>query len=333
MVTLKDVAKAAGVSCSTVSAVLGNRAEKLGIKPETRKLVQRTAARMRYRRNAIAAQMKSGQANTLAMILPEGGTPEFVMRAATAATVEAEKHGCFMKIIAANGKEDFITRLDSVLSQCPAALLHWGKAGERGDYLMSAARECGVPVVFLDFSETIGSGSVRTDDRAGIAQAVEHLCALGHRRIAHVTTFKGERFGDERAEAFLSEMAKRGLPVKTEWIYRDECFRSGGPLVPFLERLFSEPERPTAVSCGNDLIALRVMTALERQGLRIPEEVSVIGYSDRSFGGACEPELTTIHQPFDRMGETAVKLALEGGAREVLIPTELVVRGSTASPN
>ena len=124
MVTLKDVAKAAGVSCSTVSAVLGNRAEKLGIKPETRKLVQRTAARMRYRRNAIAAQMKSGQANTLAMILPEGGTPEFVMRAATAATVEAEKHGCFMKIIAANGKEDFITRLDSVLSQCPAALLH-----------------------------------------------------------------------------------------------------------------------------------------------------------------------------------------------------------------
>ena len=71
MVTLKDVAKAAGVSCSTVSAVLGNRAEKLGIKPETRKLVQRTAARMRYRRNAIAAQMKSGQANTLAMILPQ----------------------------------------------------------------------------------------------------------------------------------------------------------------------------------------------------------------------------------------------------------------------
>ena len=127
-------------------------------------------------------------------------------------------------------------------------------------------------------------------------------------------------------------MAKRGLPVKTEWIYRDECFRSGGPLVPFLERLFSEPERPTAVSCGNDLIALRVMTALERQGIRIPEEVSVIGYSDLSFGVACEPELTTIHQPFDRMGETAVKLALDGGEREVLIPTELVVRGSTASP-
>ena len=163
-------------------------------------------------------------------------------------------------------------------------------------------------------------------------EATEYLYQLGHRRIAHVTTFKGERFGDERAEAFLAEMAKRSLPVKTEWIYRDECFRSGGPLVPFLERLFSEPDRPTAVSCGNDLIALRVMTALERQGIRIPEEVSVIGYSDLSFGVACEPELTTIHQPFDRMGETAVKLALDGGEREVLIPTELVVRGSTASP-
>ena len=188
--------------------------------------------------------------------------------------------------------------------------------------IVSGARKEGYP--WLDQTDC--------DHDAGYSMLLDRLIALGHRRIAHVTTFKGERFGDERAEAFLAEMAKRSLPVKTEWIYRDECFRSGGPLVPFLERLFSEQDRPTAVSCGNDLIALRVMTALERQGIRIPEEVSVIGYSDLSFGVACEPELTTIHQPFDRMGETAVKLALDGGEREVLIPTELVVRGSTASP-
>ena len=313
-VTMDDVAREAGCSRAQVSRMLSGKSY---VAEELRVRIQAALKRMNYRNRANRHRIR------LAIIVKELiGLFQNRLLDALMKDILRRKWECC--IIPEQNKTLVSERFyDGAV--CSVYAREWARKW---------AEERGMPLVMLNSYGTTFDNicSIDPDTYDESRRVLEHLKSLGHRRIAHVTTFKGERFGDERAEAFLAEMAKRSLPVKTEWIYRDECFRSGGPLVPFLERLFSEPERPTAVSCGNDLIALRVMTALERQGIRIPEEVSVIGYSDLSFGVACEPELTTIHQPFDRMGETAVKLALDGGEREVLIPTELVVRGSTASP-
>ena len=220
MVTLKDVAHEAQVSISTVSAVLGGRAEKLGIKEETRRKVLLTARKLRYRRNGIAAQMKSGRATTLVLLLSDT-TQEFVFQVAAAACAEAERHGCFVKLLVTESGEGFRRQLDSVIGQCPAGLLHWANAYENTPLLEQAARECRLPLIYLDSCDSSAAGCVRTDEVDGIRQGIRHLVELGHRRIAHVTDTLPANYARERLDGFRKVMAEFRLPVVEENIFHE----------------------------------------------------------------------------------------------------------------
>lgn len=339
MVTLKTVALAAQVSPSTASAVLGNRAGELGIKEETCQRVFRAASRLRYRKNEIAAQMKSSKANMVALFVPPVGMGEITFQVSVGAGQEAEKFNCFLKTVITDSGDAFRRQLDYTLGQCPAALLYYGDPGEQREMLFDAAQECRLPLTFLDFQEHSPGGSVLSDDRAGIREAVRHLHELGHRNILHLTDPLKAQYAATRYAAFEETMRELGLPIRTDNVFcghRDPAkYREMNRV---LEAIFRSSDMPTAIACGSDYFALHAMTLLQSLHIRVPEEVSIIGFGDLSFAQACSPQLSTVRQPFREIGSRAVRMALADGFREeaaspLLLPTELIRRASTCSVN
>eukprot|EP00831_Metopus_contortus_P048693 TRINITY_DN3983_c0_g2_i6.p1 TRINITY_DN3983_c0_g2~~TRINITY_DN3983_c0_g2_i6.p1 ORF type:complete len:349 (+),score=58.40 TRINITY_DN3983_c0_g2_i6:1607-2653(+) len=335
MVTIKDVARMTGLSVSTVSAVLGNRAGQLGIKEETCGKVRSAAAELGYRRNAIASQMQSGRSNIMVFTVPYLGS-EYMFPAAIRAGQAAEANGYLLKLFTpSKGGQEYVSQIDKILEYRPAAILHWGDPGCAMDYLMKVSRECGIPVVFIDFANEHTLMSVTTDDISGISQAVEHLAGLGHRRIAHVTDSLAAEYAVQRLKAFRRSMGDAGLPVSEDIIFHGIYFQDTERLDEFIDRIMSSDVAPTAFCCGSDFIALSLLTRLQRRGIMVPEDVSLIGYADLNFSVYCSPKLSTIRQPLADMGSAAVECAIKAMNNsdmraQLQLPTELVVRDSTS---
>jgi len=192
-----------------------------------------------------------------------------------------------------------------------------------------------VPIVLVARSSRWSSvDSVTNDDRAGARLAVDHLVSLGHRDIAHVDGGLGAG-ATARRSGYLAAMGDHGLAdraVVAPGAFTEEGGASG------IDRLLAERRSPTAVFVANDLAAIGALHALEQHGLRVPEDVSVVGYDNTSLAALGHIDLTTIDQPRRQIGATAVRLLLErldGGrrrARHVVVPPSLVVRGTTAPP-
>ena len=332
MVTIKDVARESGVSNSTVSAVLADRAMALGIKAETQQKVRNTAMQLGYSRNAIASQMKSGRSNIMVFIIPEC---DIEFRATIKASEAAEGHDYLLKVFTPRQTGDnYVTQLEKVLAHRPAAVLHWGDPGTGRDYLVKVSGECRIPVVFMDFADDNTLLSIGTDDDSGINQAVNHLRELGHRRIAHVTDTLIAKYAEVRLSAFRRSMADAGLPMADDLVFHEDFNASPILLEQFIDAMVAMPEPPTAFCCASDLIALSVMTRLQGKGFRIPQDISIIGYADLDFCRYCSPALTTIRQPLADIGAAAVEMAINAlnhqfVSKKLLLPTNLIIRGTT----
>lgn len=334
MVTLKDVAQAANVSKSTVSAVLTNRAAELGIKEETCRRVRDAAAQLRYRKNEIAAQMKSNRPNMIALFIPAVDLGELAFRFLLGAGNEAEKFNCYLKnIIFQADPEEFRKQLDYTLGQCPAALLAIGDPGDRQPLLLKATEECSVPLVFMNYEASPFARSVLYDDRSGIREAVRHLYELGHRHILHFTDPLRAQFAERRYRAFREAMHEFGLPVSEDNLfYEQRKPKEFDTATRRLREIFSRTSRPTAVCCGTDAMALQTLTVLQAEGLRIPEDVSIVGFGDKESSQVTTPRLTTVYEPAEEIGRRSVQEALSGipeYGKRILLPTRLVIREST----
>jgi DNA-binding LacI/PurR family transcriptional regulator len=197
------------------------------------------------------------------------------------------------------------------------------------------AAAAAVPLVLVARSSRSSSvDSVANDDRAGARMAVEHLLGLGHRRVAHVDG--GEGAGAQaRRRGFLEAVRDAGLPDEPV-VVRGDYTEAGG--AEGVDRLLALGRPPTAVFVSNDLAAVGALHALERRGLRVPEDVSVVGYDNTGLADLGHIDLTTIDQPKRRLGATAVQLLLDRlatgrpRARHVVLAPSLVVRGTTAPP-
>lgn len=334
MVTLKDVAQAANVSKSTVSAVLANRAAELGIKEETCRMVRHVAAKLRYRKNEIAAQMKSSRPNMVALFMQQSYVRDFSFHAVTGASIEAEKHGCYLKTVITGDESDFAKQLDYTIGQCPAALFHFGDPGEEAQKrLIETAAECAIPLAFIDFQVEAPVLSVLSDDRSGMREAVRYLHRLGHRNIMHLTDPLKAQYAATRYHAFRDELRELGLPDCGKHLFLEQNETGYREITVRLREIFSLPDHPTAICCGNDYFALEALTVLLGMGLKVPDEVSIIGFGDLSLGRKCNPRLTTFGQSFEEIGREAVRLALSAAVPSEpsihLQPTILIEREST----
>jgi LacI family transcriptional regulator len=327
-VGIRDVAARAGVSVGTVSNAL-NRPQKVA--PESLERIRAAIAELGYVRNDAARVLRAGRSSTIGLVVLDVRNP-FFTDLARGAEDEAARHG--LSVILGNSDEDPAREagyLDLFAEQRVQGVLlsPYGEAGER----LRGLRERGIGAVLVDrFSGDRDLSSVSVDDVAGGRLAVEHLLATGRRRIAFVGGPAGMRqvadrlTGAREAIAAVEGARLRVAPVAALTVL--EGRRAG------LE-LLAGPDRPDAIFAANDLVATGMLQALVMDGsARVPDDVALIGYDDIDFASAAMVPLSSVRQPSQLIGRTAVEILLaerDGPAtpRQVVFQPELVVRTST----
>jgi len=331
---LKDVAEAAGVHLATASRALDDRRSVM-VKPETVERVRQAAADLGYRVNRMARGLKMNRSFTIGMLIPDITNPFFppIVRGAEDCLAEAGYTLVLANTDNDEGKER--RHISGMLERQVDGLLL--AMARRRDPLIDELDRDATAVVLIN--RTVDRGNVPAvipDDQAGMTLAVEHLYALGHRRIAHVSGPQDTSTGARRAAGFRATMSAHGL-VPRRIVEAASFGESSGREVA--DPLFRARTRPTAVVAANDLIALGVIDAASAAGLRCPEDLSVVGFNDMPLAERLSPPLTTVRIPEYEMGRRAAQILLDRIdlpnhlAETVMLAPELIVRGSTTSPS
>ncbi len=333
--TIQDVARAAQVSTATVSRVLSN--PKLVAEP-TRAAVTEAIRATGYRVNQAARNLRMQRAGAVLVLVPNLGKPfysgilagiseGFAGSEYEVLITDTERNPMQDTALAGyfqDGRIDGAISLDGGLSSAMLNHCAQGGAGER--------------IVFLcEWVEGEDFPVITTDNAEGARLAIRHLHALGHRKIAHVTGPDGNVLTTARRRGMVEERARLELPARPEWIIRGDFSLNSGREAA--ERILAMEDRPTAVFCSADMVAFGLISGLQNGGLRVPEDVSVVGFDDIEMSEYYVPALTTIRQDRHRMGRRSAEVLLDRLARngtpperQMQIPVELVIRDSTAAP-
>jgi DNA-binding LacI/PurR family transcriptional regulator len=330
-VSITDIAAAAGVSPSTVSRALGDHPR---ISLARREAIQALAREMGYRPSQVARSLVTGRTRTLGVVITDVTDPFVaeVLKGAEAASREAG----FSLLFATSDRDPDreIEALRLLLDrQVDGMIIISGRAGRRYTELRAPAEagSTGWPLVLVN-NEYAGPGiySVRTDNVAGAHEAVSYLKRLGHHRIAFIAGPTQGRSSAERLTGYRQGIAANGLGPVGEVIIAGAGLLEDG--VPALAALMAQPDRPSAVLCYNDLAAIGLLAAAARAGMHVPDDLSVVGYDNIPLSSFSVPPLTTVDQPKEQMGRTAVRMCVQTLAGDtvshVLLKGRLVVRES-----
>ena len=333
-VTITDVARASNVHVSTVSRVLNGR--ELSLLPETRERVISAATRLGYRPSALARGLRLRRTFTLGMLVPDITNPVFP---SIIKGVEGAAHARGYHLILCN-TEDSYEREASYLR----VLREWRVDGiliassSTAESTIAELRREKFPFVLLNSASRPSDDlAVTPDNRQGASAAIDHLIQLGHRRIGLIAAPQTTTTGQERLLAARATLRRHHLAHEDALVSVADSFseESGYRAA---RRLLLDDEPPTAIFGANDLIALGAIRLAREIGLAVPHDLSVIGFNDIPQSQLFDPPLTTVHVPQEEMGLLAASLLvnhLEGRRierRQVVLETQLVVRGSTAMP-
>lgn len=341
--TIYDIARAAGVSHTAVSAVLGGRAESARIGAGTAARIVAVASKLGYERNDLAQAVVRGHTRLVAMIAREPSHEYIGHMLHGALTAAAERN----YIVHVQSVADEIhLDLGEAYTRCRAyrprgiyiCAVDWMVDGAVPKALTSAPRS--VHVVHSHCSDGMPGIGIECDEAMGMALAVDHLRALGHRRIAFLGGPLVMKSVVERRRGFEKAMRRAALAVDKRqvvcpgWSWEDAA--------PSVKALLQTRPRPTAMVCANDGLAVIAMQVAREQGLDVPRDLSLIGCSDELLGHFVRPMPTTIVQPFRQIGREAINLILdlaegvvdvEDAARtDRRLPVRLEERGTTAAP-
>jgi LacI family transcriptional regulator len=331
--SIRDVATRARVSVGTVSNVL-NQPEK--VSPASIARVHEAIEALGYVRNDAARQLRAGRSTTVGLVVLDVRNP-FFTDLARGAEDEAAQRG--LSVLLGNSDDDAV-REGTYLDLFEEQRVHGVLISPIGDVSgrLRRMRERGTPAVLVDRVSEDGSfSSVAVDDVVGGDLAVEHLVSTGRRRIAFVGgPFEIRQVADRFAGATRAAARRPGVTIErieTHALTVLEGRRIGEAII---ER--PEPERPDAVFAANDLVAVGLLQALNMNGsMHVPDDIALIGYDDIDFASAAVVPLSSVRQPSQLIGATAVKLLLEEAAspalapRQIVFQPQLVVRASTAA--
>lgn len=304
---MRDVARATGVSQSTVSRVLSGAPTTVPIAASTRERILAAARQLGYRPNPLARGLRGSRTMLLGVIVREITDP-FFAGAVEAVSIAASQLGYNVVLGHAHGRTDEALALWGILEarHCDAIMLLGDQRDQPG--LMSDLQSSRVPVVALwHGSRATGIPTVNVDNAAGIQAVMEHLAALGHRRIA----FAGRRpFGDvrDRERAYLAALASVGVSPGRDYLQHVANDFSGG--VDAFARLVALREPPTAIVGATDVIAIGMLHAAQLRGMRVPEDISITGFDDIPFAQVSVPALSTVRMPVKAMVDAAVRMAI-----------------------
>ena len=322
---LRDVAAAAGVDASVVSRVLSGDT-RLSIRPETRQRVLEAATQLNYRPNTAARTLKTARTMAIGMTVPDLANVNYAT-IAQGAEEQAATAGYALLIASGSHTErlgDLHGRIDGLL--VGMATSETPRVGDFGH---------GVPALLVNRREPCGIASVTVDDESGAFLATQYLTSLGHARIGHIAGPQNADTARRRLAGYGRGLEAAGIGHSGELIAESSFDEAGGNVAA--TRLLRLAPRPTALFVGNVRAAIGAMAAARRLGLRIPHDVSVVGFHDAPFAGYLDPPLTTVRLPLVEMGRQAVDhlLALLNGdpVEDSMVgtPPELVVRASAAA--
>ncbi|HEX8007595.1 MAG TPA: LacI family DNA-binding transcriptional regulator [Trebonia sp.] len=332
-VSIKEVAARAGVSVATVSNVL-NRPE-IVARP-TRDRVLAAIRELGFVRNESARQLRAGRSRMIGLVVLDVANP-FFTDLARGVEDEANKAGLAVILCNSDDQESKEKRYLELLEEHRVqGVLITPVVGEATQ--LARLQRRGTPVVLVDSrSPSRGQCSVAVDDVMGGDLAISHLIGDGHKRIAYIAGPATIRQVADRHEGALRALQRSGrAPESLEVIEADALNVAAGQRAGASVAARPASSRPSAVFCANDLIALGVLQEMTRNHIRVPEDISIVGYDDIDFAAAAAVSLTSVRQPRAQLGHTAARLLLEEAAdddahqhRQVIFEPELVIRQST----
>lgn len=336
LVNIKDVARRAKVAPCTVSRVIANPPL---VRPETRTRVLEAIEQLKYRPNVLARSLAKGRTHTIGVVTSNIQNPFFpeLIR-----SIEDTAYNWGFSVTISNTynqpekEEKYITLF--IEKRFDGIILTHARSGDHS--LARMLKESNIPFLFLNrYVRNFPGDYVISDDHRGGYLAAQHLCELGHRVIAIIIGPEYSSASEGRLQGFLSALSHYGVPLREELMRRgDLSFKSGYEL---MRGLIQSHLTFDGLFGGNDMMAMGAIDAILESGLKVPEDVSVIGYDDIEFAGRCQGiGLTTVRQFRDLMGQKAVQILIDkiehpesGKLHRIVLPVELVVRGTTKKRN
>ncbi|MFA6567465.1 MAG: LacI family DNA-binding transcriptional regulator [Victivallales bacterium] len=346
MVTIQDIAQKLKISKTTVSLVLNNRGKELRIGENTRNLVEKVSQEMGYTRNEIARSMVTGRNDVIAFVSRDTGAWEYTGKIMSGIMEEATRQRFAVKVYhLAHSTPDNITR--QLMEQRVAGIIFHSEKNIDFDFIRNEAGKKHIPCATVNLSSTATGIGVTSDDFQGAKDVVKYLSGLGHRRIVH---FSHQCIG--KKPEYIRQRQKGYVAGMREYLGKSAMIRieslppvsTESEATDIIENILNEPagQRPTAIFCVSDAVAMEVLQAAYRTGMKVPEYLSLVGFADLEMARYAVIPLTTVAQPFERMGrETANMLidAIKNKRGDILDKAEnrklavsLVVRESTARP-
>lgn len=331
---IRDVARRAGVAAGTVSNVLNRPSY---VRAETRQKVLDAIQELDFVPRGASRQYRLGRERTLGFALADMGNPFFV-DVALGAEAAAKELGVGV-VIVHNGEDPSREEqnLDLLVQQRVHGIMIT-PVDERNPRLEQLVKR-GIPVVYVDrISGDQPCCWLATDDFRGGQLAGEHLIDMGHTRLAFVGDPAIARQVQERQRGFLEAVSVAGLPISAVELIPAPAWKiKEGRVVGVALAARASEDRPTAVFCANDMLALGLLQELVLHGVRVPEDIALVGFDDLEWAGVATVPLTSVNQPRELLGRTAVRMILDeidqGEAHvheHVIFPPELAVRASTA---
>ncbi|WP_318404987.1 HTH-type transcriptional repressor PurR [Photobacterium leiognathi] len=334
MATIKDVARMAGVSTTTVSHVINKTRF---VAEATQKKVLAAVDELNYAPSAVARSLKCNTTRTIGMLVTKSTNPFF---AEVVHGVEEYCYGAGYTLILCNTEgnlekqRDYLRmlaekRVDGLLVMC---------SDLDQKLLELLERQNDLPMVIMDWGpDKPHTDNIQDNAETGGYIATKHFIDNGHKKIGCLSGQGDKSTCHERLKGFRKAMAEANLSVNEDWLLEGdfECESA----VEAAKKFIAMKERPTAIFCFNDIMAMAMISTFEQAGLRIPDDISIIGYDNIDLAPYFAPPLTTIHQPKRRLGKTAVEILLDrvkdkNHARQTFEMTpELVARKSVKDLN
>jgi LacI family transcriptional regulator len=331
--TIRDIADLAGVSIATVSRVLNGRPD---VAAETRENVMQVVREHGFSTNRGARGLSSGRTGIIGLTLPLVNDSYFgpILAGASEALYEQDMRIMLCPTLHEHDRE--VSLLERLMrGTTDGAILMLPE--ESGEELLSLQKS-GYPFVVVDPREAPPDGipCVSSMHAAGAKLATEHLLGLGHRRIGAITGVPGMYASEERLMGMRAALATAGILLDADLVVASDWQIPTGEAAA--DELLSRPDPPTAIFAFNDNGAVGAVQAARRRGLRVPEDLSIIGFDDLFQATIVAPKLSTVRQPLAELGRMGVSLLsrlIDGqrlDAQRVEVSTTLVVRESTAPP-
>ncbi|CAH0534565.1 HTH-type transcriptional repressor CytR [Vibrio stylophorae] len=333
MATMKDVAQLAGVSTATVSRALMNPEK---VSASTRKKVEKAVLDAGYSPNSLARNLRRNESKTIVAIIPDICDPYYaeIIRGIEEAAME---HG-YLVLLGDGGQQK--NRENSFVNlvftkQADGMLL----LGTDVPFDVSKPEQKNLPplVMACEYAPELELPTVHIDNLTAAFEVVNYLTQMGHKRIATITGSDSAAISNFRHQGYQQAMRRAGIEINPAYRVKGDYSFAGGARA--MTSLLSLPEPPTAVFCHNDTMAIGAMQQAKRLGLRVPQDISVVGFDDIKFSEYCDPPLTTVSQPRYDIGRKAMLMLLEllrgkevqAGSR--LLDAKLVIRESAAPPS